>query len=51
MLAQIIIATFNIYFYSILKVVEKNSSNPKENKDDTDYGIQYLTNFKQLVTG
>ena len=28
-----------------LKVVEKNSENQKENKDDPEYGIQYFNKF------
>ena len=37
---------FNKYFYSILKVVEKNSGNQKENEDNPDYGIQYFNKFQ-----
>ena len=39
---------FNKYFYSILKVVEKNSGNQKENEDDLDYGIQYFNKFQSV---
>ena len=39
---------FKRYFSSILKVVEKNSGNPKENEDDTDYGIQYFNKFQSV---
>ena len=39
---------FKRYFSSILKVVEKNSGKPKENEDDTDYGIQYFNKFQSV---
>ena len=29
-------------------MVEKNSGNPKENEDDTDYGIQYFNKFQPV---
>ena len=29
-------------------MVEKNSGNPKENEDDTDYGIQYFNKFQSI---
>ena len=39
---------FKRYFYSILKVVEKNSGNQKENEGDPDYGIQYFNKFQSV---
>ena len=48
MLAQIIITIIYKYFYSILKVVEKNSGNQKENEDDPHYGIQYFNKFQSV---
>ena len=38
---------FKRYFSSILKVVEKNSGNPKGNEDD-DAGIQYFNKFQSV---
>ena len=29
-------------------MVEKNNGNPKENEDDTDYGIQYFNKFQSV---
>ena len=29
-------------------MVEKNTGNPKENEDDTDYGIQYFNKFQSV---
>ena len=41
---------FNKSFYSISKVVEKNSGNKEENNDeeDPDYGIQYFNKFQSV---